>query len=283
MFDAYPAKSVVVGVDGSHAAMRAALWAVDEVAGTDIPLRLLCVRQPTAAGETRTALATAEAALQDVYSAITATGKPVKVETEIVEGQPLSALIRASDSTPLLCVGGTGSGHPGDTLFGSTAAELVKSAHCSIAVIRGAADAQAGEPSTGERPIVARIDGSPGDSDVVQCAFEEAQRRTAPLWVVTAWQTGFDDLADDDVLADRDRRTRMLLSDQITRWAPRYPGVEVRTMVVYSMFLNYLAEHAKAIQLVVLGAAHATELQELVGPTGPPALHDSDMSLFVVR
>lgn len=282
MFDSYPPRSVVVGIDGSQAAMRAALWAVDEVAGTDIPLRLLYVREPhptAAPREAHKALATAEAAVHDAYGAINATGKPVKVETEILEGQPVPTLIHASDSTTLLCVGGTGSGHPGDTLFGSTAAELVRSAHCSVAVIRG----RTGEPSTGERPIVARIDGSPGDSNVVQTGFEEAQRRTTPLWVVTAWQTGFDDLEDDRVLADRDRQTRTLLSDQIARWAPRYPGVEVRTMVVYSMFLNYLTEHAKAIQLVVLGAAHGTELQELVGPAGPPALHRSDMSLLVVR
>lgn len=30
MFDRYPPKSVVVGVDGSAAAIRAARWAVDE-------------------------------------------------------------------------------------------------------------------------------------------------------------------------------------------------------------------------------------------------------------
>jgi nucleotide-binding universal stress UspA family protein len=44
MFENFPPKSVVVGIDGSQAAVRAALWAVDEVAGTDIPLRLLYIR-----------------------------------------------------------------------------------------------------------------------------------------------------------------------------------------------------------------------------------------------
>ena len=33
---------VVVGIDGSKAAIRAALWAVDEAASRDTPLRLLC-------------------------------------------------------------------------------------------------------------------------------------------------------------------------------------------------------------------------------------------------
>jgi nucleotide-binding universal stress UspA family protein len=46
MFDRYPPKSVVVGVGGSQAAIRAARWAVDEVAGTNIPLRLLYITKP---------------------------------------------------------------------------------------------------------------------------------------------------------------------------------------------------------------------------------------------
>ena len=33
--------TVVIGVDGSAAALRAALWAVDEAASRDIPLRLV--------------------------------------------------------------------------------------------------------------------------------------------------------------------------------------------------------------------------------------------------
>jgi nucleotide-binding universal stress UspA family protein len=59
MFDRYPPKSVVVGVDGSQAAIRAARWAVDEVANTDIPLRLLYITKanPSAGpGEVRAAL-----------------------------------------------------------------------------------------------------------------------------------------------------------------------------------------------------------------------------------
>ena len=45
MFEQYPPNSVVVGIDGSQAAIRAARWAAAEVAGTDIPIRLLYVTQ----------------------------------------------------------------------------------------------------------------------------------------------------------------------------------------------------------------------------------------------
>ncbi len=39
----WPSRPVVVGVDGSHAAVAAALWAVNEALRHDVPLRLMCV------------------------------------------------------------------------------------------------------------------------------------------------------------------------------------------------------------------------------------------------
>lgn len=38
--------SIVVGIDGSKPAVQAALWAVDEAASRDIPLRLLYAIEP---------------------------------------------------------------------------------------------------------------------------------------------------------------------------------------------------------------------------------------------
>ena len=43
--------SIVVGVDGSKAAIHAALWAVDEALSRDIPLRLLHAVDPGEAAE----------------------------------------------------------------------------------------------------------------------------------------------------------------------------------------------------------------------------------------
>ena len=73
MFDSYPPKCVVVGIDGSSAAVRAARWAVDEVAGTDIPLRLLYVAKsiPNANPiDARAALAAADGVVHDACSAV---------------------------------------------------------------------------------------------------------------------------------------------------------------------------------------------------------------------
>jgi nucleotide-binding universal stress UspA family protein len=277
MFEYRPPKSVVVGIDGSQAAVRAALWAAEQVAGSEIPLRLLCIREQNRTD--RKAPATAERALHDAYSAIDAMAKPVKVEMEIADGRPAPALIDASDPTALLCVGGTGSTHPETDGLGSTAAELVQSAPCTVAVIRGRADG----PVTDGRSIVARVGESPDDGNVLQMAFQEAQRLNAPLVVISAWESGFDDLQNDHAIDERDRLTRDVLDRDLAAWMPRYPEVDVHTVVAYGTFLNYLTEHAKTIQLVVVSGARAEEVQQFVGPAGAHALRCSDFSLLVVR
>jgi nucleotide-binding universal stress UspA family protein len=263
MFDRYPPKSVVVGVDGSQAAIRAARWAVDEVAGTDIPLRLLYVTKanPSASlAEARAALAAAEEVLHDACSAVDEIGKPLKVETEVLHGRPVPTLIAASRSTTLLCVGDTGAAqHPGSWL-GSTAKELAQSGHCSVVVVRGDRhDAGAVD----DRWIVALVDESPDGIDVLDLAIHEARHRCAPLRVLTA---GGPAIGDSDV----------------KRCLGRYPHAEIHTVVLEGSFLDYLVKHAASIQLVTVGAAQTAEVRQLLGAAGALSLRDSDFSLLVV-
>ena len=74
--------SVVVGIDGSRAALDAALWAVDEAVSRDIPLRLVYAIDSTDKSDTDTQgaarkLATAELAVQYAFTAVESTEKPV--------------------------------------------------------------------------------------------------------------------------------------------------------------------------------------------------------------
>src|SRR5665213_2672471 len=83
-------RPIVVGIDGSKAAIRAALWAVDEAVSRDVPLRLLYVVEqcdPQAAEPDAMArkLATAETLVRRAFTAIEATGHAVKIETEIAK------------------------------------------------------------------------------------------------------------------------------------------------------------------------------------------------------
>jgi len=275
MFDRYPPKSVVVGVDGSEAAIRAARWAVDEVAGTDIPLRLFYVTKPNrgaSPSESRAALAAAEEVVHDAYTAIDVIGMPLKVEMEVIEGQPVPALIAASRSTSLLCVGDTGSAQHPENWLGSTAKEVAASAHCSVVIVRG-------DPhdtgTIGRGCIVARVDDSPDDIDVLDLAFNEALRRRAPLRVLATAQSRFNNLQED--------RGSVAGNIHLRHGKDNYPDVKVDTVLLEGSFVDYLAEHATSIQLVTLGANRSGEVQQLLGDRGALILRNSGFSMLLVR
>jgi len=272
MFDKYPPNSVVVGVDGSRAAVRAARWAVGEVAGTDIPIRLLYVTKANpgvSAGEARAAMEAAEEVVHDAYTAIDAMGEPLKVEMELIDGLPVPGLIAASRGTRLLCIGDTGSAQNPDTWLGSTAREVAQSGHCSVAVVRS------DRPTVGagdDRWIVARVDESPDGIDVLQLALSEALRRDAPLRVLTAEQSR---------PGEKDQAAAMGHSDFV-HCMRDFPGVEVRAVRLDGSFVDYLAQHAASIQLAMIGSAQTGEVEQLLGDAGASALRDTDFNLAVV-
>src|SRR5690349_12284024 len=105
-------KSIVVGIDGSAAAIRAAEWAIDEAASRNIPLRLVCVMKDhhPSMEDYRRDVKDAETALRTAQSAVEASGKPVKVETVVEAGLPSVKLISESADADMVCVGSTGIG-----------------------------------------------------------------------------------------------------------------------------------------------------------------------------
>jgi hypothetical protein len=105
---------VVVGIDGSDAAIGAAHWAVKEAIHQDVPLRLVYVIQttdgPTASADTYPAEEKyAERSLRAVRLAVETTGLPVKIDTAVLREDVDSALIAESSSATLICVGLWGS------------------------------------------------------------------------------------------------------------------------------------------------------------------------------
>ena len=273
MFDRYPPKSVVVGIDGSQSAIRAARWAVDEVAGTDIPLCLLYVRKahPGASRrEARAALVAAEEVVHEACRAIENLGKPLKIEAEIIDGRPLPALIDASRSTTLICVGDKGSAQHADTWLGSTAKELAQAAHCSVAIIRG--DGHETDMKV-SRCVVARIDETPDDLDVLDLAIDEALRRNASLRVVTTVPARSRDV----------EPGRTVALDVLLRRAKRdYPELEIESVCLDGPFLDYVATHVASIQLIMLSSGRTHEMEQLLGAAGELALSGNDCSLLIV-
>ncbi|ORV99043.1 universal stress protein [Mycobacterium kyorinense] len=232
MNDFRVAPSVVVGVDGSRAALRAAVWAVDEAVSRDVPLRLIYVTAD------HRQFADARVALNEAQRAAEASGQPVKVETEILRGEPLATLARESRTAVMVCVGSIGIKHACHGVR-SVAAALPGSARCPVAVIRAS---QSEAPTS--RSVVVEAD----NGVVLRRAFEEARLRGAVLRTVGTWRAEAP-----DAIADGSRLVRAQLNRQIARWTRWYPDVKVEPMVVRGALCDYLAKNTGFAEVFVSG------------------------------
>lgn len=126
---------VVVGIDGSKTSVRAATWAAEEASDNDSVLKLLHVID-AGRDDREIAMAEAKHALNEAWEAVVATGLPVKVESDIVEGDAAARLVEASRSARMICIGHKGIGDSKPERRGATAAEVARTADCTVAVIR---------------------------------------------------------------------------------------------------------------------------------------------------
>jgi nucleotide-binding universal stress UspA family protein len=249
-----PFSAIVVGIDGSRAAERAAQWAVDEAVGRDLGLHLLAAcTGPGSAGR-------AEWALRLAAAAVAANGRPVPLTTEVVTGEPPAALQAASRTAAMVCVGVPGA----DVHDGSTVTPLVASSHCPLAVVRGTGWAR-GRSGW----VVAELDETADSAAVLQWAVEEARLRRAPLRVLGTWQSG-----GGTALDEGNRRVRYQLDRHIETWKHRYPDLDVEPVAVHGSGLEYLSAHRSAIEAVVIGARNVIAVNELLGAAGRTALPD---------
>ncbi|SPM32229.1 hypothetical protein MRAB57_26 [Mycobacterium rhizamassiliense] len=260
---------IVVGIDGSTAAINAAHWAIDEAIGRAIALRLVQVVRAEAAstaGGEDDDLATqyAETALHAAHTAILASGRPVKVDTAIRRGDVDLTLIQESRGAAMICVGSVGIGHVASRLLGSSAVALAKHAHCPVAIIR-----TDGEPPHGKK-IVAVVDRYPDSDDVIHHALDEARLRRAPVLAlgVRRWKLG--GISEQEL----DRR--------LGNWLPRYPDVTVDKCITDTA-TEYRVTRNESIQLLVTGRADANKLSRLIGPHGYALPAYPNCSVLLVR
>lgn len=251
MRDLGSAPAVVVGIDGSQAAIQAALWAVGEAANRDIPLCLVYVIDAgdlAKARADRGHLASARTVLYDAQRMVEATGEPVKIETEVLWGKPLIRLKEKSRSAAMICIGSIGMTHAcrGN---GSVARALSGLARCQVVVVNRPV-ARSVRPDAGS--IVVEV----GNDVVLQRAFEEARLRGVLLRAVAFWQS-----EPPDDIADGNRLAQAQLDRRITRWRRIYADVAVESVAVHGDVRRYLATIGEPAQLFVTGVrAHRPDL-----------------------
>ena len=259
-----------MGIDGSQAAIAAALWGVAEAIGRAVPLRLISVIKQTHASPDDYArdLAHAETSLREAQFAVEASRKPVKIETEILRGPAGSVLVEASHDAEMICVGSVGIGRYARSILGSTATELAEKAHCPVAVLRTEAD----QPPPDINWIVVRMTDAPGNDAVVKYAAWEAKLRGAPMLVLGGRPEELTEHADGEF----ERRVQ-------DWWRQRHPEVRVYPITTKYAIASFLRANDERVQLAVISGAEADQLVRLVGPYGHPLFGHPECSVLVVR
>jgi nucleotide-binding universal stress UspA family protein len=261
---------IVVGIDGSDAAINAAKWASAEAISRDVPLRLIHVipseRADAPAGDDSLDIEYAETALRAATAALNAMGQPVKVEVDIVRGSSESVLIDESRHAAMVCVGSVGIGRVARKLFGSTADAIAQKAHCPAAIIR-----TSHEPMPSDSGWIAVVvDDSPDNDAVLEHGFREARLRGASVLALGEWRWGLGEIPYEQ------------LDHRLGRWVSQYPEVHVQPVAARRGAADFLTGTEEFVQLAIVGSNEAGEVARMVGPVSSRLRRNAGCSVLVV-
>ncbi|MFF5340141.1 universal stress protein [Streptomyces althioticus] len=266
-------RTITVGLDGSLESRAAAEWAAREAALRRIPVRLLHVWQPVPERMAQASLSGAETHQywteripREAAEGLRLRHPGVEVTIEQRAGAPAEVLAEAARDAELLILGSRALSGLAGFLIGSVGQSVVARAEVPVILVRadeqaaeGRVEGPAGTPSaaTGFRPVVVGLDTGSPDGTVLAFAFEEAQRRAAPLTVLRAWNLSSSQIyamsAGYDPREDLARAQAEALSEALLPWREKYPDVEVTEDSRLGSPAGHLVDAARDASLVVVG------------------------------
>lgn len=260
-----PQHAVIVGIDGSPAAIRAAEWAAIEAVEQNVPLRMIAVVKTThpSWNDYERDVERAEVWLQSAQHTVETLGRPVKIETAVLRGQPGAILIAESRDAEMVCVGSAGIDRYSRALVGSTATDVAENAHCPVAVIHS----RPGQSELAINWIVVAVNDAADRDVVVDQAMREAQRHKLPVLAIAATA----------------ELSSHQLDNRLWPWRRWYPDVRMYPVTTGASVTHFLKSCDDLVPLAVIGASHAGELAEIVGPQVHPIFSHPEASVLIVR
>lgn len=270
------ARPVIVGIDGSKAALRSAIWAAEEAAAHDAPLRLTYVvgrKKNTKKMNTR--YDRAYGSLHRAWTAVEATGLPVKLEIDVLEGDPAEQLASVSQHAEMVCVGWKGRHDSGEHMRGYVAVELARTAFSKVTIVRSHTISRASTP-TGR--IVAMLDDSTASHAVLETAVGEALLRHASVLALTPWSMERHDLDGTETGSVRAELKQLLDGND-----PDGSDVLISTTLPPADLLETLVQGGDADQLVVVSKSRPDLLEELSNSRARDLLRNTNCSILVLH
>lgn len=253
---------LVVGVDGSPHSLRATDWAVDQAARHGLALRLVYASRwenyegsAVAYGhDSPTEQARAQHLVASFAERAERANPEVKVSTEVVPEDTVTALLREAETAYALVTGSHGRGAVAGLLLGSVSLAVAARARCPVIVVRGD---EASVAARHERILIGV--GDHVGVEALRFAFREAQARHCPIDAVRAWRCPAYEGADHPLLAGdsahaHETQASQLLDQALTGLTREYPDVSVRRATVEGPARTVLLQRAAAADLVIVGA-----------------------------
>ena len=259
---------VVVGIDGSKHARRAARWAALEAASRATTLRLVYVidaEEP----DRQECIHRAQHALHKAWKAVADTHIDVKLESEILAGSPADCLAEESRRAALVCVGDRGTHDTPDAPRGSTAVELARNAPGTVAIIR-----RKHREFDHRKWIVAVLDESASATAVFKAAEADSAWRDAPVLMLEPWSHSGEP-------ADVRHPVHVALARYLR--AADNAHLESVTLAMPGHLGNLLRQSACIDQLVIVPGDDTELVAELTSDDMRKTLKGSDCTLLFVR
>jgi nucleotide-binding universal stress UspA family protein len=293
-----PRRGILVGVDGSAAALGAVRWAAHDAALRNRPLTLAHVVNAPVQGWSRVPAPAGlkkwqeKRAREFIKSAIKvaeeSTGErgPVQIDSKVLYAATVPTLVGLSKEVEMVVVGYRG--HGGvlvRNFLGSVSSGLVYHAHCPVAVIH---DEEPMVANVARAPVLVGIDGSPASEAATAVAFEEASRRGVGLIALHAWtdlrvsdfKEVFPNLNWDAELSHEEET----LAERLAGWQERYPNVRIRSEIEIGEPARPLIEASKRAQLLVVGShGRGGFAGMLLGSVGAAVVNRARIPVIVAR
>ncbi|MFE9634049.1 universal stress protein [Streptomyces sp. NPDC006463] len=253
--------TVVVGVDGSEPARRAALWAAAEAARRERPLHIVHAadtdgRALYASAETIERVRSAgRELLDDISAAVSQLHPGLHVTTELSRGAPVPALHRSAALQGTIVVGNRGLGGFSSLMLGSVGLKVAAGAKTPVIVVRGTG-------SEAETGVVLAAVRDEHDLSCVRYAAREAEIRKAQLHLLHVWNvlesagTVVTMLDDVDAIAGEHVRHLTAVSQQIR---DEFPDLTVEAE----------ADKSVSVSGALVDASHHADLLVMGGRRSP--------------
>lgn len=253
---------LVVGVDGSDPSLAAVDWAVEEAARHGLPLRLVHASLweryeggvPSFGRERPAEAVLAQHIVASGTERVRQRRPEVKVSSDVLPDDPVSALLAAGNEAWSLVVGSRGRGELAGLMLGSVGLVVAARAMCPVIVVRGGERNRQGAFGR----VVVGVGDLPHGPGAVRFAFREAEVRGSALEAVRAWRSPAPEHASprnaDDGMPAPEERASAGLAEALREAVREHPDVDVRRGLVEGPAHKALLEASAEADLIVVGA-----------------------------